>query len=74
MKNFNLAEAKAGHPVQTRSGRSVRIICFDRKGTIYNIVALMCVRTDLPEKIVYYTSSGRYFDDTEESEYDLVMV
>lgn len=32
MKEFNFEAAKAGKPVCTRDGRSVRILCFDRKG------------------------------------------
>lgn len=42
MKPFNLEEAKAGKPVVTRDGRSVRIICWDRESEEgYNIVALI---------------------------------
>lgn len=29
---FDLAKAKAGHPVQTASGSPARIVCFDAKG------------------------------------------
>ena len=31
MNIFNLEKAKQGEPVITRDGKSVRIICFDRK-------------------------------------------
>lgn len=41
MKPFNLKDAKAGHPVCTRAGQDVRIICFDRKQTDLPIVALV---------------------------------
>lgn len=40
MKKFDLELAKQGHPVQTRNGRPVRIICWDRKSE-YPIVALI---------------------------------
>lgn len=32
MKPFDLELAKQGHPVCTRDGKDVRIICFDAKG------------------------------------------
>ena len=44
MKPFNLELAKQGHPVVTRKGQPVRIICFDRKG-VQPIVALIEVDT-----------------------------
>ena len=40
MKPFNLEAAKAGAPVVTRDGRPARIVCFDRKGTDWPIIAL----------------------------------
>ena len=33
MRKFNLEEAKAGKAVVTRTGRPVRILCFDAKGS-----------------------------------------
>ena len=42
MKNFDLAAAKAGAPVCTRSGRNARIICDDRRGEPHSrIIALL---------------------------------
>lgn len=42
MKPFNLEEAKAGKPVQTKAGNPVRIICFDKVSTDFRpIVALV---------------------------------
>lgn len=32
MEKFDLELAKNGHPVCTRDGRDVRILCFDKKG------------------------------------------
>ena len=40
MKPFNLEEAKQGKPVCNKAGRNVRILCFDRKGEDFPIVAL----------------------------------
>lgn len=37
MKPFDLELAKAGHPVQTRDGRPVRIICYDRKDNAHHL-------------------------------------
>lgn len=56
MKEFNLEEAKAGKPVQTRDGRPARIICFDRKNRLYPIIALV----DLGdyEDYISYTLDG----------------
>lgn len=58
MKEFNLKEAKAGKPVVTRDGHEVRIICFDRKGEDYPIVAL--IHRDNNENIRSYTLKGEY--------------
>lgn len=41
MKPFDIELAKAGHPVCTRSGNPVRIVCFDKKNTKYPIMALI---------------------------------
>lgn len=69
MKPFDLEKAKAGHPVCTRDGRDVRIICFDRLSAC-SIVAL--IKTyDKEEHGVYY-NSGKYYFDTE-SRFDLFM-
>lgn len=42
MKQFNLEEylKDPNKKVVTRDGRNVRIICTDRKGTEYSVVAL----------------------------------
>ena len=41
LRPFNLEEAKQGKSVCTRDGRKARIICFDRKGADYRIIALV---------------------------------
>lgn len=57
MKPFNLEEAKAGKPVCTRDGHSVRIICFDRVVDGIPIVALITT-DDSTETVVYYDENG----------------
>lgn len=59
MKAFDLEEAKKGAIIQTRSGKPVRIICYDRidvkrRG---NIVALIDNGNGW-ERTVQYTSQG----------------
>lgn len=41
LKPFDLEAAKIGKPVCTRDGHKARIICFDAKGVIYPILALI---------------------------------
>lgn len=57
MKPFDLEKAKAGHPVCTREGKDVRIICWDRKFGQYPIVALM-FDEDGDEYLECYTEEG----------------
>lgn len=57
MKPFDIELAKAGHPVQTRNGKPVRIICFDRMYKNYPIIAL--VEVDDTEQSYYYTNEGK---------------
>ena len=71
MKQFNLEEAKAGKPVCTRNGHPARIICFDKKYTGYNIVALIDFGNE--ECVANYTTNGRYYDNEDESDNDLFM-
>ena len=60
LRPFNLEEAKAGKPVCTRDGRSVRIICFDKKDDKCPIVALIPYYEPDGEVIVTYTNEGFY--------------
>lgn len=68
-KPFNLEEAKAGKPVQTRDGRKVRILCTDAAGPLPVIAAIRCQAIDLPTR---RRADGLLFDG-EESKNDLVM-
>jgi len=69
---FDLELAKKGHPVQTRDGRAIRIICYDRYDNRYPIIAL--IKNDNDENIETYTLYGGHCIDDLESCYDLEMV
>ena len=60
MKQFDLKEylANPSRKVVTRSGRAVRIICTDRRGTNYPVIAL--VEFDWGEDPIGYTKDGEY--------------
>ena len=69
MRKFNLEEAKAGKAVVTRTGRPVRILCFDAKGSD-PIVGL--IELDFTSYASTYNESG-IFREGVESEQDLFM-
>lgn len=69
MKPFNLEEAKAGKPVQTRDGRPARILAFDRKGP--NPIIGLVTHIDF-EVAYYWFEDGRASADFNLN-YDLVM-
>lgn len=72
MKPFDLELAKAGHPVCTRDGRAVRILCFDRKSVDgYSILAL--VDEGNREIFIAYTSRGKFSEHKKDDPYDLFM-
>lgn len=60
MEQFNLEEylKNPNKKVVTRSGRNVRIICTDRKGTEYSVVAL-CTMSNVSEDCYFYFPNGR---------------
>ena len=62
MKQFNLEEylRDPNKKVVTRDGRDVRIICTDRKGTEYSVVAL-CTMSSGSEDCYFYFPSGRMY-------------
>ena len=63
MKNFDLAAAKAGAPVCTRSGRNARIICDDRRGEPHSrIIALLDAGEY--EHVELYSLEGILIPDT----------
>lgn len=70
MREFDLAAAKAGAPVCTRDGVSVRIICTDRRGCSGRIIALL--DRGSREGIEFYYADGR-FGGCNNNERDLMM-
>lgn len=62
MKQFNLVEylANPKRKVVTRDGRNVRIVCTDRKGTEYSVVAL-CTMSSGSENCCLYLPNGRRY-------------
>lgn len=73
MKPFDIELAKANHPVQTRDGRAVRILCYDRKHDDYPIVALVENPDFKDEDTEEFTISGKYDTQVLRSEKDLFM-
>lgn len=71
MKPFDIELAKAGHPVCTRDGRAVRILCYDRKNTKYPIMAL--IDKGNSEDIVSYIRQGTFYSNGKEHKNDLFM-
>jgi hypothetical protein len=57
MKAFDLKETKAGMPVCTKSGNSVRILAFDFGGD-YPILAAITI--DGKEQTAFYLNDGTY--------------
>lgn len=73
MKPFDIELAKAGHKVQTRDGRPVRIICYDAKNLTYPIIALVSKLDNTVEVPESYCIDGKYDSDDFCSGLDLVM-
>ena len=62
MEQFNLEKylKNPTRKVITRNGRNVRIICTDKKGYEYPIVALIENKLEGFESVLYYTKDGEY--------------
>lgn len=71
LKPFDLQAAKSDKPVCTRSGKPVRIICFDVKGSTHPIIALIEEGED--ERLCSYMPNGKRYEDEEEWKDDLMM-
>jgi hypothetical protein len=71
-KPFNLEEALAGKPVETRDGRKVlEIVLLKTKGTVYPVVVIV---EGLGSSPLCYSRSGKYYvGNTLHSDLDLVM-
>lgn len=72
LKPFDLKSAKAGKSVCTRDGRKVRIVCFDVKGSITPIIALVA-NEDGDESACLFHKDGRVYDDRN-NDSDLMML
>ena len=70
-KPFDAEAAKNGAKVETREGRSVRILCYDRAKAAYPIIGL--VNYESVEHCFSYTIEGKVLI-SETSENDLVIV
>ena len=70
MKPFNLEEAKAGKPVQTRDGRDVEILTFDLRG---GNSMLAIIKAENHDYVATYAESGYYLNPMYEDKYDLFM-
>ena len=62
MEQFSLDKylENPSRKVVTRNGRNVRIICTDKKGFDYPIVALIENKLEGFEGVLYYTKDGEY--------------
>ena len=72
LKEFDLEAAKSGKPVCTRDGRKARIICFDVKGSMYPIIAL--IEESEGEKLCSYMPNGRSYKNEKECIDNLMML
>ena len=70
MKQFSLEEylANPSRKVVTRDGKNVRIVCTDKKGNDYPVVAL--IEWEKVEEACDYTKDG-YLNDGHITDYDL---
>ena len=72
MKPFNIELATAGHPVCTRNGRKVRILCYDRDNRQLRCIVALVTEPNGLEEIYTYTLKGQ-INNNEKSDHDLVM-
>lgn len=73
MKPFDLELAKQNHPIQTRDGKSARIICYDADNKAHPLVVLVkdpYHNTEVPE---LYTVEGKLRQTLEDNDTDLMM-
>lgn len=69
---FDIEKAKAGAKVETREGRPVRIVCYDKKPKHNPILAL--VNHNGIEVPTLYHTNGHYYPIDVSSQRDLVIV
>jgi len=68
-----MADFDPTKPVQTRDGRSARILCTDRISDAGNIVALVRIGRGV-ERVLTYYAAGHILEDGRKSHSDLVNV
>lgn len=71
MREFDLVAAKAGAPVCTRSGKTARVICYDRRGSVEGRVMAL-LNEGQYESVEFYTDNGELISD-EITKKDLMM-
>lgn len=71
MKNFDLSAAMHGAPVCTRSGKTARVICYDRRGSVEGRVMAL-LNEGQYESVEFYTDNGELIHD-EITQKDLMM-
>lgn len=71
MREFDLVAAKAGAPVCTRSGKTARVICYDRRGSVEGRVMAL-LNEGQYESVEFYTDNGELIPD-ETTQKDLMM-
>lgn len=71
MREFDLAAAKAGAPVCTKSGKTARVICYDYRGSVEGRVMAL-LNEGWYESVEFYTDNGELIPD-ETTQKDLMM-
>ena len=71
VKPFNVEAAKNGAKVETKDGKSVRILCYDRVDTAYPIIAL--IKSYNGENCFFYDINGKLAHHEYNNE-DLVII
>ena len=74
MREFNIDVAKAGAPLITRDGHSVRIVCFDRidQKRHGNLIGLMLGKSKDYEMFIPYDKYGHSIG-SRNPDYDLMI-
>lgn len=71
MRKFDLAAAKAGAAVCTREGKTARVICYDRRGSVDTRIMALLNEGEY-EAVEFYTENGELIRD-ETTRKDLMM-
>ena len=71
MKNFDLSAALGGAPVCTREGKTARVICYDRRGSVDTRIMALLNEGEY-EAVEFYTENGELIRD-ETTRKDIMM-